>query len=452
MTRQLRTAISWAFIAAFLACAPLVVLYTAGYKYSWKKIKVEKTGIIQADSVPAGATVFLNDEQQGAVTPAPIARLLPETYRVRFALDGYFPWEKTVDVRSGETAFVTNAALIKESLPQLVQEADVLAFGADGDGAHAAYLAATADGTELRLSASGAAPSLLARFPAGAHQDPHIDWSPNGLWFLYTAHTAKGVRIAIAYPVKLGAEPIALHERFKNSAIRDVSWSSDGVSLVVRTVTGTFIANTATDTVATAETRPDVQDVLLRDRTVFVLRTVSDSTILERRTLGSDAEPHSIATLPSGAYAFLRIHDGPYLLVADRGQGTIRVMSPDDGVLADEVTGTSARWLSGSRVPRLLSWNDFEISVSDVRAHDHRLVTRIGERIRSCAWHPSGAVVLYSTATGIRAADVDDREPRNVFTLVHFDTVSGFAVDVKNGVIRFSGAVGNQRGIFEREF
>ena len=46
MNLRYRRMLYLAFIAVFLAAAPLIILYAAGYRYNFKRQKIEKTRII----------------------------------------------------------------------------------------------------------------------------------------------------------------------------------------------------------------------------------------------------------------------------------------------------------------------------------------------------------------------------------------------------------------------
>lgn len=103
----------WAFIGigGLLAGASVViVLFARGYKFDFQNGNLEKTGMILAKSRPDGAKVFLDGKLLTA-TNNPIQGLKKGKYDLKIIKEGYFEWQKNIDVQEG---FVTevNALLI----------------------------------------------------------------------------------------------------------------------------------------------------------------------------------------------------------------------------------------------------------------------------------------------------------------------------------------------------
>jgi len=59
----LRRAIYITFILGFLITAPILVLYTAGYRYNFKKSTVQKVGSISVKPSPSEADIYLDDKR-----------------------------------------------------------------------------------------------------------------------------------------------------------------------------------------------------------------------------------------------------------------------------------------------------------------------------------------------------------------------------------------------------
>ncbi|MEY4723061.1 MAG: hypothetical protein RLZZ324_574 [Candidatus Parcubacteria bacterium] len=450
MTRFLRRALTVFFILAFCITTPLVVLYTSGYSYSWKKHRVEKTGIIHAVTTPAKAAILLNGETQAGTTPYDFTRLLPEEYRVRFEAPGYFPWEKNVAVTSGETTFVTGT-MVKDALPELRFPATPTA-SAFTDDAHGAAMI-TDDGARAMLvvqRSDRAAAVTLASLPTGAGRDAVITWAPDAAHVLL-AHRS-GTPGVMAYDA-LGNAPSADLSAITGNRVITASWSDDGSRAIAVTARGVYAVDPVTRTAVAAVPGLGIRDALMQGRTAYVLRAGEDAVTLERTTVSSTGPspvPDVLATLPSGGYRFLH-RASPYLLLAEDVRGRIIALSPSDGSRLDDVNGSDARWLAGAKYP-LLAWNDFEITVANPASRTHQLVTRLSTPITGCAWHPSGESVFYATPTGIVNVDLDPREPKNAYELAKFTSVGAFAVDGAAGLLRFTGEVGNGKGLYERAF
>src|SRR3989338_8433381 len=108
-----------AFIALFLVSAPLVVLYTAGYRWQLSQ-GVTRTGTLFVASVPDGAQIILNDVAEDERTPAVIKTLLPGEYRVRLEREEHLPWEKRLMVYENTTTFIDRVLLFADRAPELL--------------------------------------------------------------------------------------------------------------------------------------------------------------------------------------------------------------------------------------------------------------------------------------------------------------------------------------------
>lgn len=103
-------------IVAFFVVATYAVSYAIGYKIDWQAKSLKKTGFILIESYPKGASVKLSGKEIGGTTPETIKRLLPGTYQVELAKDGYRPWQSDISVKSGLVAEERNILLTFQEL------------------------------------------------------------------------------------------------------------------------------------------------------------------------------------------------------------------------------------------------------------------------------------------------------------------------------------------------
>lgn len=112
-----RRIVPWIFAAVFLAAAPVLVFYTAGYRWNPKKEKVERNGTLIIGTRPTGARIFLNGNDKGETTPVTIQNIRPGSYNIRVQKDGYHPWEKMMDIQAERVTFANDIPLFKISEP-----------------------------------------------------------------------------------------------------------------------------------------------------------------------------------------------------------------------------------------------------------------------------------------------------------------------------------------------
>lgn len=118
MTYRTRIGILIAFIIFFLATAPIVVLYTAGYRWNTKKGRPEKVGIIFVRARPSGSDIYLDGKLRSETTPTRLRNLLPDTYTITIGKNGYGTWTKRLQVSSGLTTFAEGVIIWKNATPE----------------------------------------------------------------------------------------------------------------------------------------------------------------------------------------------------------------------------------------------------------------------------------------------------------------------------------------------
>ncbi|MCC6639004.1 hypothetical protein IT409_00415 [Candidatus Falkowbacteria bacterium] len=116
------------FSIFFLITAPLVVLYTAGYRLNLQNFKLIPTGnlYLEGDDV-TNASVIINDEVYDDVMNKKlyVKNLLPGNYTVTLTKDEYHTWTKKVEVREKLTTFIQDITLFAKATPtQLIATGD----------------------------------------------------------------------------------------------------------------------------------------------------------------------------------------------------------------------------------------------------------------------------------------------------------------------------------------
>lgn len=187
MTLRSRRIIYTIFILLFLAVTPIIILYTAGYRYNFQKHKIQKTGILILKSKPEKATIFLNNKLQKNTTPARIVNLLPGDYSIKIEKDGYYPWEKTLPIESRLTTFAENILLFKKSLPTKIIDSEVDSFILSPDKQKIIYFQTLEAGKEIwLLNFKTFKKSILYRSAEKNNQKLKVEWDQNSQNILIT--------------------------------------------------------------------------------------------------------------------------------------------------------------------------------------------------------------------------------------------------------------------------
>lgn len=86
------------FAILITGVAFLLVNYTQGYRYDWKKLKLIRTGVLVAEYIPKDSQVYLNGKfEDGSATFA--KNLSPGYYTLKISKDQYVTWERRLEIK-----------------------------------------------------------------------------------------------------------------------------------------------------------------------------------------------------------------------------------------------------------------------------------------------------------------------------------------------------------------
>lgn len=122
ITRRIRIIIMCTLITSFFVISPIVLLYTAGYRYDWQKHVIQQTGVISIDIKPTDSQVFLNNIKIDEAIPIRLSNRASGVYGLKIQRAGYYDWTKEINVESKKTTYVKDITLFKQSLPIRILE------------------------------------------------------------------------------------------------------------------------------------------------------------------------------------------------------------------------------------------------------------------------------------------------------------------------------------------
>lgn len=125
LIKPVRRAILAVFFAAFFIISPLLIMYTAGYRYDFQNGFLKEIGAISIDVLPKNAAVYLNNEKLKGKMPIRLKNIVPQKYQIKITADGYYDWNKEVIVKSKETVYIKKINLLKKSQPQLLMKGKI---------------------------------------------------------------------------------------------------------------------------------------------------------------------------------------------------------------------------------------------------------------------------------------------------------------------------------------
>ena len=138
MTKRTRTILFIICLALFLIVAPSVIFYSQGYRIDFKAKKISQTGALFLKVWPKDVEIYLNGNLKKKTDfffgSALIENLLPQKYQVRVEKEGYFAWEKDLEIKEKEVVDFKNIVLIPKNpnFKILVKGVNNFYFSPDG--------------------------------------------------------------------------------------------------------------------------------------------------------------------------------------------------------------------------------------------------------------------------------------------------------------------------------
>lgn len=124
MQKRTRTIIFFLSLLLFFAISSFTILYSQGYRFNLKTKKITQTGGIFLKVLPSPTKIYINkklkDKTSLIFKSALIQNLSPKFYHIRIDKDGYYSWDKNVDIKEKQVTEFKNIVLIPKN-PSFIQ-------------------------------------------------------------------------------------------------------------------------------------------------------------------------------------------------------------------------------------------------------------------------------------------------------------------------------------------
>lgn len=361
MKKSTRNVIFFVFASGFVLLAPVIVLYTAGYRVSLNNRRILETGALAITTDPRGATMIIDGELQSGKSPAVIQNITPGEITVRLERKDTIPFETHVMVNGGQTTYLNT--LLFSSLPSIV--------------------------LTTNASTTMSAPNPNGRYIAELQENGMDEVSV----ILYDTVTDFS-RTLIAFTPQ---DTVPAISWLKNGSLLVLSEEGDpkiGFTLSGERVEGASLASVITE---------DQGDISFFD----------NGSKVEVQS-GEGGGKKLLALLPPGAYSVIEEADNLILARNTRGDAYLISRNTSDVVALSGETNLYD-WLPDEH---LILWSDgFEVNTYDTEMKVKTFVTRQSTPITAITWHKSAEAIILGSGTEIRALHLEDRETRTETTL-----------------------------------
>ena len=120
MKRKNRLIVLAFCVFLFFLIAPIILLYSQGYRFDFDENKIVKTGGIFIEVSNTSAEIYINekfvDRTGFFADTALIENLLPKKYNIEVKQTGFQTWQKNLEIKEKQVTKVENILLIKQNI------------------------------------------------------------------------------------------------------------------------------------------------------------------------------------------------------------------------------------------------------------------------------------------------------------------------------------------------
>ncbi|MFH0854794.1 MAG: hypothetical protein V1891_04890 [bacterium] len=430
-----------------------------GYRYNFKKNKIEKIGLLYIKMQQNDLHVYINGNiykhktQKYPFVPKFLLSnieypneikmpLLPEKYEIRISKEGYYDWENNIIIKPNLTTFLPHIILFKNNVPLMLSNGDITD-------------ANLFDNNNVSFLKDEIATTTLKNFNLYDFSDNKIYESLEKIEYIPSANNKN-------FLIKEGDKYLIIDSEYKENKIQlsaileskliNVKWDAEndyklhaieeksGILFEINFISKKRIPLTITK----------CHDYIVLDNTILTIENNDKyPQIILKLIKGEDKK--IIETLPySNDILFLK-NDLNYILVKDNAADILYILDP----FADNISKVKSsihgikKFDVNSYKDKILYANDFEIWMYDLKEDKKSLITRISSPIKNILWHKNENYIIFSTSTNINIIEISDFSNNNYINFISATDIDEILLDEKGKNLYFTGDIGSQRGLFE---
>ncbi len=398
-----RRILPWVFAITFIAAAPVVVFYTAGYRWNPKKEKIERNGTLIIDSTPSKANIFLNENNTNERTPVTLQNVTPGVYRIRLEKEGYRSWEKRLEIFPERVTFANDILLWINAVPEALAFEPITRVESAQNGSALALLEPHSSSSRLIVWQPDTDSKRAYEIPGVIQNDAVISWSDDsrsiyvessdGGWLIDTRSSSQPLRVKHGF------------YRWNGNVLEGISESS-------------MVSIRAQDGSVTRSILPfGVQDKLgdIQIRSV----TGTEDLVLFR-----SANQDRGLILPSGNWKIYNAENSE--LILRDGNRWLSVDPSKSSPHISTVTGDKLRPFAKNSTVTYLTKSNGEIWTW-IPSDEPDLISRESAVVQQVAWLLNGKNVAVASEQKIYILNIDARDGRIRTPIATFDAIKDMA-------------------------
>ena len=424
MNLTIRRLIAAFFISLFLIFTPLLLLYTTGYRYNFKKTELQKTGALLIETTPKSANLYLNDEATDEDTPIRLNNLLPDNYLITLKKEGYFDWKKRLNVNSQETTFAEDITLFRNDSPleKVIDENfDWLSFSPDKT--FAVYQLSNFEQDYLYTINLKNKKTRLLFNNNKKFANPTIDWSKQGDDFIFQTNGESYI---------LSTKNNISQRQFKDTHEKLIWATNQANHLYFQSKNKIFSLNRLTmksKLVYTLSSKKELIDFIVNGDELFIIEKISNNIVLTKNQLNEmeNFVPKAIE-LKNGDYKFLNSFN-QRLAFINKTNKTLYLISDNlENIDFFKQDVETIDYQPKNNL--LLLQTDQELSFINLNQNqlEEKVISRFSQNLNSAYWHSSSNYIFSNHDGKLKIIELDDRDGNQTFTLSP-ENVTSFIAD-----------------------
>lgn len=437
MNIKVRRLIYLIFIVVFLIVAPIIIMYTAGYRYNFQKGKVEQVGVLFINVLPKDAQIFINNELQKTTRPLRLSDLRPNYYDVKITKDNYYDWEKNLEVKNKASTLAYDIILFKKNSPIKMADGSIQTAAVSPAGDLLVFV--NAEGVWKKDIAKDTLQIIWSKQNLDTEK---ITWSENEEKIILKTKENNFYIIDISgttEPLYLNGLVVSIQKTFFDSAASNVLVLSNNA-----------IYKVALDNKKSEKILNGVQDFQVISGIIYLIKNdPQNSLVYKYNSLGFFNNTTLLGKLPLGNYQLQELKNN---LLTVQGQNQIYLIDISSGqgpILT--LSGEKSLWGEGTKNNFLYYLDKAEVWIFDPTINKNYMLNRFDKDIEDVFPVYNAPYFILKVGQDIYLSELDDRDKRQNYTLFQGRDIRNLQLDKEGKNIYFLDRLKNGYELFKLE-
>jgi hypothetical protein len=429
----------------FFLIAPLIILYSQGYRIDINSKKIIKTGGFYFKIWPEGAQIFLDGKFQKKTSfisnSAYIDNLKPREYKVEVKKEGFHTWRKNLEIKENLVISFNDIFLIPENPKYTTLTQKVEDFFFSPDGRKVILKEEDKKGWNLKIIELdiNLKSNLFSGFESSEIELLDLKFSPDSEKILFNTKEKGGQRnwiLKLESPIQEKRPTDLIPLDFLGEKVSNISFNpndSQKIFFVKELVKENNLleANLSSKGISPKPILRNLITYEIFERNLFWLS--KDGFISKTSFTGEMEERLNLKPLlikEGGKYQiYIKNH-----LIFLKENGNVYILNSDSQIL--EKLSDSVKELEFSPDRRKIAYfNNYEIWILFLEKNESQpkrefleklFLTRFSEKIDKVLWYNSD-YLIFNIGNKIKISEIDNRDSINIYDFGEFPALGGSA-------------------------